>query len=217
MSRSPGTLPARSTRKSLIDVIAAVSTVLALFIALLAWLFPRSPNPGAVAEPGQSRASAQPSISALRATDSTDPTVVSSAGPTPTTHDTSLAYDRTELTINCGTGVDIDLDEPRVFPVSGEDLTYHCIDQEFWLATDAAGGYANTATPATLNTCLEALRVSAFDETTTRVSAGLSFCVATADQAHDKGKIVHVKALTDGWSGHVTIAVTAWRKPAAQN
>ncbi|WP_436523628.1 hypothetical protein [Actinoplanes sp. HUAS TT8] len=217
MSRSPGTSPARSARKSLIDAIAAVSTILALFVALFAWLFPRSPDPGAVAEPGQSPATAQPRISAPRAMDSADPTVVSSVRPTPTTHDTSLAYDRTELTINCGTGVEIDLDEPRVFPVSGEDLTYHCIDQEFWLATGAAGGYSNTATPATLDTCLEALRVSAFDETTTRVSAGLSFCVSTADQARDKGKIVHVEALTDGWSGHVTIAVTAWRNPANRN
>jgi hypothetical protein len=218
MSRSPEN-PSQtpSNRNSWIEITAAISTILALFVALIAWLYPRSPGPDARDEASKNSATAQPRTSSSPAPGRPDPTAISSTGPPSAANDIPLAYGRTELTINCGAGVDIDLDEPRVLPTAGKDLTYLCIDQDFSLSTGVTGGYLNSATPTELGACLKALRSSAFNGTTTRVSVGLSFCVATSDQAHNTGNIVHVEALTDGWSGHVTIAVIAWRKPAARN
>jgi hypothetical protein len=193
-------------------VAASISTVLALLVAVVAWLFPRTPDTQAAT--GASR---------LR-------TVVTSGGPStvasavqstkssPSLADTSkypVVYEQERLQLSdCAA---IDLDEPRVLPTLGADVTYHCIDQKFMLTSDAVGGSVDADSPSSPATCMQRIRLAGFEMSSPRISRGFRFCVLTSRREADlqgiTQKIVLIQMLTDGFTRPVEFTVSAWVVP----
>lgn len=208
--------PARSADRwrSRTELAAALSTVAALIVALVAWLYPRpagsadtsavpGPSLAAPSTDGSPTASAVPSAT-LAPSASMSRTVAASPG---------LVYSRQQLSLSCHgmTGPTIDLDEPRVLSQTGADLTYHCIDQNFQIADGESAGYLADSTPPSQSSCLEAIRSAAFDGWTKRISPTLSFCVETIGQSSDNRTVARVDVLTDGFAEEIQVAVTAWK------
>ena len=181
-------------------------TVVALIVALAAWLFPHAPSaPVATPAPSDARISASTNPGADLPSAALEST---SASPT----DAAMAYAQQEMTLgSCGT-VPIDLDEPRVLPTTGADITYRCIDRRFALSPDVVGGYVDSVLPRTRNTCKSAIRSSAFKDQSRKVAAGLIFCIETPDAAGVPGKIVFVEIINDAYLEPVNMTVSAWHR-----
>ncbi len=122
-----------------------------------------------------------------------------------------MAYAQQRLTLgSCGT-VPIDLDEPRVLPTNGADITYQCIDRRFALSPGVIGGYVDAALPRTRDTCKDAVRSSTFRDLSRKVAAGLTFCIETPKAASAPGKTVLVEIVNDAFLEPVNMTVQAWR------
>ncbi|MEU8159479.1 hypothetical protein [Micromonospora parva] len=183
-----------------------MSTVLAMIIALVAWLFPRAPSAPATT-PGPIDAIASASTSPSSSLPGPAPKIMS-ASPTPT--EPSAAYPQQELTLaTCGT-LPIDLDEPRVLPIADADITYRCIDRRFSLSQNVIGGYVDAASPRTRETCRKAIQTSAFNEHSQRLFSGLTFCIQTPGAADAPGSIVLIEVANAGYLTPINMTVLAW-------
>jgi hypothetical protein len=141
-----------------VETAAGLATILALVVAVAAWIYPRSPGSGSATEaPASPPATSMPAAPVA-------PSIVSSA-PSEATHtaaDAAVAFDRQEFTLPCSglAAPFIDVDEPRVLPSAGADVRYLCLDQRFELQDGSVAGYIESAQPAALDHCREGIRRS---------------------------------------------------------
>ncbi|MFG1926933.1 hypothetical protein [Cryptosporangium sp. NPDC048952] len=145
---------------------------------------------------------AQQSI-APEPTDTAEPTGAAGS-PNP------VVYENQQLKLQnacVGSGQAVDLDEPRVAPPDGADLTFFaCTDTRFTF--EGTTSFAEVTDPqATPATCLDALRTNPGVESL-RVARGQTVCVLTTGNA-PKLVRVHTDAATD----RVALTLTAWTAP----
>ncbi|GAA0221575.1 hypothetical protein [Cryptosporangium japonicum] len=118
-----------------------------------------------------------------------------------------VAYENQHLRLQnacVGSGQAVDLDEPRVAPPDGAELTFFaCTDTRF--AFEGPTTFAEVTDPqANATACLDALRTNPGVESL-RVARGQTVCVLTSGNAP---KIVRLQ--TDAVTDRVALSLTAW-------
>ncbi|EXG81921.1 hypothetical protein [Cryptosporangium arvum] len=118
-----------------------------------------------------------------------------------------VAYENQHLRLQnacVGSGQAVDLDEPRVAPPDGAELTFFaCTETRF--AFEGPATFAEVTDPqANATACLDALRTNPGVESL-RVARGQTVCVLTSGPAP---RIVRMR--TDSVTDRVALSVTAW-------
>ncbi len=224
----PPPVPPKRRRTGVLVLIAVVATLVALgATAFAGYEAGRAsnaaqvkPTSGTTTPPGRPTVTAGPTN---QPTDGVTPTanaVPSDINPSANFTPSYAAQQQLELRPgnNGCTQIFVDLDEPRVNPSKGADLSmYTCNDRQTFQFGDSTASQIDNpnATPAE---CADSIRTSSLaSNTALPVANNLVVCVATSLQAAlDQGikrriAVVAVKAIANDQT--VTITVSAWDVP----
>jgi len=140
-------------------------------------------------------------------------------GPLEPSANFQVHYGDQKLRLQAGcTTREVDLDEPRVTPDVGADLSYSgCTPGNLELTFNSELRVSQLPTQkASANECAEAIRSSAGNNTMAPAQ-GLTLCVLTAkSQATDQGipqKVVLFRIDSMAKDGTLNVSVTAWKVP----